>query len=83
LVNFAGLARRIIAVPIHQDSTHSPEAIAAAARRAGISAALGSSIEAALAAIGALELDPPPRILITGSLYLAGEALAANGTFPS
>jgi folylpolyglutamate synthase/dihydropteroate synthase len=22
----------------------------------------------------------PPRILITGSLYLAGEVLAANGT---
>ena len=31
----------------------------------------------------ALELAPPPRILITGSLYLAGEVLAANGTPPS
>ena len=27
-----------------------------------------------------LGFDPPPRILITGSLYLAGEVLAANGT---
>ena len=27
-------------------------------------------------AVGRLELDPPPRILITGSLYLAGEVLA-------
>ena len=38
------------------------------------------SIEEALAAIGELGFDPPPRILITGSLYLAGEVLAANGT---
>jgi dihydrofolate synthase/folylpolyglutamate synthase len=30
-----------------------------------------------------LELDPPPRILITGSLYLAGEVLAQNGTLPA
>jgi len=39
-------------------------------------------LEAALAAIGELGFDPPPRILITGSLYLAGEVLAANGTEP-
>ena len=25
----------------------------------------------------------PPRVLITGSLYLAGEVLAANGTPPA
>jgi dihydrofolate synthase/folylpolyglutamate synthase len=40
------------------------------------------SIEDAFAAIGRLGFDPPPRILITGSLYLAGEVLAANGTAP-
>jgi len=39
-------------------------------------------IENALAVISRLGFDPPPRILITGSLYLAGEALAANGTEP-
>jgi dihydrofolate synthase/folylpolyglutamate synthase len=33
--------------------------------------------------MGRFELDPPPRILITGSLYLAGEVLKANGTPPS
>jgi folylpolyglutamate synthase/dihydropteroate synthase len=27
----------------------------------------------------ALGLAPPPRVLITGSLYLAGEVLTANG----
>jgi dihydrofolate synthase/folylpolyglutamate synthase len=30
-----------------------------------------------------LELAPAPRILVTGSLYLAGEVLAANGTPPT
>ena len=29
------------------------------------------------------ELDPPPRVLITGSLYLAGEVLSANRTPPA
>jgi dihydrofolate synthase / folylpolyglutamate synthase len=38
------------------------------------------SIEEALQAIGNLGFEPPPRVLITGSLYLAGEVLAANGT---
>jgi folylpolyglutamate synthase/dihydropteroate synthase len=42
----------------------------------------GESLEAALAAIGRFELAPPPRILITGSLYLAGAVLNANGTVP-
>ena len=32
---------------------------------------------------GKLELAPAPRVLITGSLYLAGEVLAANGTPPT
>jgi dihydrofolate synthase/folylpolyglutamate synthase len=29
-----------------------------------------------------MDLLPAPRILITGSLYLAGEVLAQNGTPP-
>ena len=37
----------------------------------------------ALAAIGTFELEHPPRILATGSLYFAGEVLAANGTPPT
>ena len=54
--------------------------IAAAAQAAGMPADPAESIEDALAAIARLGFDPPPRILITGSLYLAGEVLAANGT---
>jgi len=83
LRNFAGLARRVIAVPIpHQDKSLSADAVADAARRVGIPAESRDSIEAALAAVGRPALDPPPRILITGSLYLAGAVLALNGTPP-
>ena len=34
-------------------------------------------------AVARLDLPPAPRILITGSLYLAGEVLALNGTPPT
>jgi dihydrofolate synthase/folylpolyglutamate synthase len=84
LRNFAGLARRIVAVPIpHQENTLSAAAIADIARTVGIPAQSAESLESALAVIGRFDLDPPPRILITGSLYLAGEVLNANGTLPS
>jgi dihydrofolate synthase/folylpolyglutamate synthase len=83
LRNFPGLARRLLAVPIAQDTGLPPETIAETARALGIPAAAAPGIAAALGAIAALDLDPPPRILITGSLYLAGEVLAANGTVPS
>jgi len=84
LKHFAGLARRVIAVPIRQqEKVQPPDAIAEAARQAGIPSETADSIEAALTAVGELSLDPAPRILITGSLYLAGEVLAANGTPPA
>jgi dihydrofolate synthase/folylpolyglutamate synthase len=83
LKNFAGLARRVVAVPIpRQEKSLSADAVADAARAVGIPAEGGDDIAAALSAIGDLGLDPPPRILITGSLYLAGEVLALNGTPP-
>jgi dihydrofolate synthase/folylpolyglutamate synthase len=84
LRNFAGLARRIMTVPIQgQDKTLPPDAIADAARRVGVPATSCGGIESALAATARLDLEAPPRILITGSLYLAGEVLALNGTVPS
>ena len=82
LQNFVGLARRVIGVPIHQERTLAPAAIAAAAQRVGIPADFAASIDAALNAIAALALAPGPRVLVTGSLYLAGELLAANQTPP-
>ena len=83
LRNFTGLARCVVAVPIpRQDNSLSAQAIADAARAVGIPAQTAADLPAALATIGRFELDPAPRILITGSLYLAGEALVANGTLP-
>jgi dihydrofolate synthase / folylpolyglutamate synthase len=83
LQNFAGLARCVVAVPIRQDKAIAADALADIARAAGIPAMDRNSIEAALAAVAGLELETPPRVLVTGSLYLAGEVLAANGTPPA
>jgi dihydrofolate synthase/folylpolyglutamate synthase len=84
LKNFAGLARHLIAVAIpHQAKAIAAEEIAEAARMIGIPAQAAPELKAALTATGDLGLEPPPRILITGSLYLAGEVLALNGTLPN
>ncbi len=83
LLNFTGLARRLIAVPIASEKSLPAETIAQTARAIGIAAEASTGVTMALAAAAALDLSPPPRILITGSLYLAGEVLAANGTAPN
>jgi dihydrofolate synthase/folylpolyglutamate synthase len=84
LANFAGLTRHIIAVPIpDQDNAMAPDALADAARRLGMRVEIAESVEAALRRIAALAYEVPPRILITGSLYLAGHVLAENGTLPT
>jgi dihydrofolate synthase/folylpolyglutamate synthase len=83
LRNFAGLARRVIAVPIpRQEKTLAATAIADTARAAGVPAQTASDVGSALRDIAALNLEPPARVMITGSLYLAGEVLAENGTPP-
>ncbi len=84
LGNFTGLARRMIAVPIpNAEKGMSAEAVADAARAIGLPATSRDNLTEALEAACKLDLDPPPRILITGSLYLAGEVLRENGTLPS
>jgi dihydrofolate synthase/folylpolyglutamate synthase len=83
LSNFTGLARRMIAVPIpNAEKGMSAEAVADAARAIGLPATSRDNLAEALEAARKLDLDPPPRILITGSLYLAGEVLRENGTLP-
>jgi len=82
LRNFAGLARALVAVPVGGEKGLAPDALVAVARRIGIAAQSADGIEAALDMVGALALEPPPRVLITGSLYLAGDVLAANGMLP-
>jgi len=45
-------------------------------------AEIAGSLEAALRGLATLAYEVPPRILIAGSLYLAGHVLALNGTPP-
>src|SRR5690606_10474217 len=67
LSNFTGLARRVVTVPIAgQPNAVPPDTIADTARAVGIPATGRDSLEEALVAAGRLELEPPPRILITG-----------------
>ena len=84
LSNFTGLVRRMIAVPVPgAEKGMSAEAVADAARAIGLPATSRDNLIEALEAARKLDLDPPPRILITGSLYLAGEVLRENGTLPA
>lgn len=83
LANFAGLTRHIMAVPIPgRDNAMPPDRLADAARALGMRVEISASVEAALQTLARLAYEVPPRILITGSLYLAGPVLAANGTPP-
>ncbi len=83
LSSFKGLAQELIAVPITgEQSGRSTENIADAATLAGMESAACGGVEAGLRYLSAREWRVPPRILITGSLYLAGEVLACNGTPP-
>ena len=84
LANFAGLTRHIIAVPIPNREAAMPlDRLMDAARALGMRVESADSIEAALRMVSRLTYEVPPRILITGSLYLAGHVLSANGTLPS
>ena len=83
LANFAGLTRHIVAVQIpERDNAMPPDRLADAARALGMRVETSTSVEAALHSLARLAYEVPPRILITGSLYLAGHVLAANGTPP-
>ena len=67
-------ALEAIAIPGEENSLSAEDA-AAAARTVGLPARAHSSIETAVAAAAA----PRTRVLICGSLYLAGRVLAAAG----
>jgi dihydrofolate synthase / folylpolyglutamate synthase len=83
LANFAGLTRHIIAVQVpDRDNAMPTDRLADAARALGMRVETAPSVEAALHSLAGLAYEVPPRILITGSLYLAGHVLSANGTPP-
>lgn len=80
---FKGLAREVLAVPLGPEHAgRSAGEVAAAAREVGLEATTATGVAAAIHDLAARDWPLPPRIFIIGSLYLAGEALAANGIMP-
>jgi dihydrofolate synthase/folylpolyglutamate synthase len=82
---FAGLARKAYTVPVPSSAaSRDPAELAEAARHAGVEAVPVADVETALDLISVeTGLPMPPRILICGSLYLAGTVLDTNGTPPA
>ncbi len=74
---FAGRAAHVWTVPIEDHAAHSPADLADIVEDAGIPATPCADVASALAAIAAT--GGTPLVLITGSLYVAGAALAENG----
>ncbi|TIP58546.1 MAG: bifunctional folylpolyglutamate synthase/dihydrofolate synthase [Mesorhizobium sp.] len=80
---FKGLARHVYTVPVSLSEASVPnDELAIRAVEAGLSAEPVSSVANALMLLRDTWDGPPPRILISGSLYLAGAVLAENGTPP-
>lgn len=82
---FKGLVRHVYTVPgSFSDAGVPNDELAARAAEAGLSAEPVSSVASALMLLRDTwdHREAPPRILICGSLYLAGSVLAENGTPP-
>jgi dihydrofolate synthase / folylpolyglutamate synthase len=76
---FQTLVREVIAVPVHgEHASRSAEDTMQIAQSVDMTASAAKNVEAALQMITARQWPVPPRILIAGSLYLAGEVLRAN-----
>ncbi|HEX8569427.1 MAG TPA: folylpolyglutamate synthase/dihydrofolate synthase family protein [Caulobacteraceae bacterium] len=74
---YAGLRPRVLTVGFRAEAAADPRALADMARMVGLDAEVGGDLEGALEMALAAE-GPPPRVLIAGSLYLAGEVLARS-----
>lgn len=83
---FKGLVKHVYTVPVNFSESSVPnDELAIRATEAGLSAEPVSSVASALMLLRDTwsDTDVPPRILIGGSLYLAGSVLAENGTPPT
>ena len=77
IANFKGVAERVITIAIPGEANTIPaDALALSANQIGIAALPATSLEKALEQ--AAVLHPAPRVIICGSLYLAGHVLAAQ-----
>jgi dihydrofolate synthase / folylpolyglutamate synthase len=74
---FAGLAEAVHALPVSEHDHHSPEKLAALGKELGFASSANASLGEALG-----QVEQRSRVLVFGSLYLAGEALEANEEIP-
>ena len=81
LVPFAGRIAHIHVLPVRGHDHHPPERFAAIANLWGISCTAHDTAEEAIKTIAAAG-NAAPKLLIAGSLYLAGEILRLNGQYP-
>jgi dihydrofolate synthase / folylpolyglutamate synthase len=74
---FAGVARQVHTLPVTDHEHHSPASLARLAEELGFTSSANSNLDQALGRVKSRS-----RVLVFGSLYLAGEALEANGEIP-
>jgi dihydrofolate synthase/folylpolyglutamate synthase len=76
----AGIASRLVAVPVRSDRSTDPRELVAACEQChpALPARAAASVADALTT-----LEKEPLVLVTGSLYLVGEALEAFGVSPA
>ncbi|MFK7791144.1 MAG: folylpolyglutamate synthase/dihydrofolate synthase family protein [Devosiaceae bacterium] len=80
---FEGLARQVVAIPIPEhEKSYDTVSLAASAAEGGTFASVSPSLEDALQEVETAAGEPA-RILICGSLYMAGYALKADGAAPT
>ncbi|GHD17151.1 bifunctional folylpolyglutamate synthase/dihydrofolate synthase [Tianweitania populi] len=83
---FKGMVRHVFTVPVASSEAGVPnDELAVRAEEAGLSAEPIASVGNALSLLRETwdDTEVAPRILIGGSLYLAGQVLAENGTPPA
>jgi len=74
---FKGIAQEVLTLPIDGHECRPPQELAHLSESMGLPARARSSLGDAMTA-----LRKPARVLVFGSLYLAGELLALNGPLP-
>ena len=74
---FKGVATEVLTLPIEGHECRTPQDLAHLAESMGLPARSRTSLSDAMTA-----LRQPARVLLFGSLYLAGELLALNGPLP-
>ena len=74
---FKRIAAEVLTLPIHGHECRSPQELAQLAESMGLPARARSGLGDAMTA-----MRKPARVLVFGSLYLAGELLALNGPLP-